>query len=48
MKGSVDKRFTELYCFLMTVRHTKELSKERCDELEELIDGLFLKINHVG
>jgi hypothetical protein len=44
MSGAVDERFIGLYTFLCTVRHNKELSKERCDELEGLIDELFVKV----
>jgi len=41
----IDKRFTSIYAFIATVRNKKELSKERCDEIENIIDGLFLEIN---
>lgn len=44
MSGAVDERFIGLYTFLCTVRHNKELPKERCDELEGLLDELFVKL----
>jgi hypothetical protein len=47
MSGAVDERFTGLYTFLYTIKHKKELSKERCDELEGLLDELFVKLMEV-
>lgn len=35
--------YKELYTFLATVRHKKELTEERCKELEALIDGILIK-----
>jgi hypothetical protein len=47
MSGAVDERFVGLYTFFATVKHNKELSKERCDELEGLVDELFIKVMEV-
>ena len=45
MASMIDERFTELYVFIAEVRHKKEVSKDRLDELEGIVDDLFMKVN---
>jgi len=42
---AIDQRAVNLYSFLCTIRHNKEMSKERCDQLEELLDNMLIEIN---
>lgn len=43
-RESANDKMVGLYTFLCTVRHSKELSKERCRELEDLLDTLLVHL----